>query len=56
MAISYGKKVLLESITENIDSSLENLLSRSIIKKSTTYYVKIGSDEIEYSPEFKLYL
>lgn len=56
MAISYGKKVLLESVTESIDSSLENLLSRSIIKKSTTYYVKIGSDEIEYSPEFKLYL
>ena len=56
MAISFGKKVLLESITENIDSSLENLLSRAIIRKSTTLYVKIGSDEIEYNNEFKLYL
>lgn len=56
LAISYGKKVLLESITEDIDSALDPLLSRSVIKRSTTYYIKVGSDEIEYSPDFKLYL
>lgn len=42
LAISYGKKVLLESITEEIDSALDPLLSRSVIKKSTTYYLKVG--------------
>lgn len=36
MAISYGKKVLLENVTEEIDSSLNGLLSWSIIKKSST--------------------
>ena len=44
LAITYGKKVLLENITEDIDSSLDPLLSRSIIKKSRSYYVMIGSD------------
>ena len=56
LAISYGKKVLLESITEEIDSALDPLLSRSVIKKSASYYLKVGSDQIEYSPDFKLYL
>ena len=31
-----------ESITEEIDSALDPLLSRSVIKKSTTYYLKVG--------------
>ena len=44
LAISYGKKVLLESITEEIDSALDPLLSRSVIKKSASYYLKVGSD------------
>ena len=56
LAITYGKKVLLENIVENIDSSLDPLLSRSVIKKSLSYYIEVGSDTIEYHPDFKLYL
>jgi len=56
LAITYGKKVLLENIIEDIDSALDPLLSRSVIKKSLSYYIEIGSDTIEYHPDFKLYL
>ena len=56
MAITYGKKVLIENITEDIDSALDPLLSRSIIKKGGLKYIKIGSDQIEYNDEFRLYL
>ncbi len=56
MAITYGKKVLLENVTEHIDSALDPLLSRSVIKKSLSYYIKVGSDLIEYHPDFKLIL
>lgn len=56
LAISYGKKVLIENVAEEIDSILEPLLSRNITKKSTTYYITIGADQIEYSHKFRLYL
>jgi dynein heavy chain len=56
MAISYGKKVLIENVAEELDSNLEPLLARNIVKKSTTLYITIGADQIEYNPKFKLYL
>lgn len=56
MAVSQGKKVLLENVTEEIDSSLSNLLSRQIIKKSQTFYVSIGGELVEYNPSFQLFL
>lgn len=52
MAISYGKKVLLENVTEEIDSSLNGLLARSIIKKSSTQYVNVGGELVEYHSDF----
>lgn len=55
-AVSQGKKVLLENITEEIDSALNGLLSRQIIRKSNTLYVNIGGELVEYHPQFKLYL
>lgn len=56
LAITYGKKVLIENVQEEIDSILEPLLSRAIVKKSTTLYIQVGNDQIEYSPKFRLYL
>lgn len=52
MAISYGKKVLLENVTEEIDSALNGLLSWSIIKKSSTQYVNVGGELVEYHSDF----
>ena len=56
-AITMGKIVMFESIGQEIDAILEPLLSQAIIKKGrNTMLIKLGSEEIEYNPSFKLYL
>lgn len=56
-AVSNGQTLLIESIGEEIDSVLDPLLSRAIIKKGRNNWVlKLGAEEIEYNPSFKLYL
>ena len=56
-AVSNGEILLIESIGEEIDSVLDPLLSRSVIKRGrNNFVIKLGAEEIEYNPEFKLYL
>ena len=55
-AISWGKKVLIESVPQEIDTILEPLLARQIIKKSRTLYMVLNGSQIEYHPQFQLYL
>ena len=55
--IQLGKTVLIENIGQELDAILEPLLARAIIKKGrNSFFIKLGSEEIEYSPTFKLYL
>ncbi|XP_031336595.1 dynein beta chain, ciliary isoform X1 [Photinus pyralis] len=53
-AITGGATVLVESIGENLDPVLDSLLGRNLIKKGKA--IKMGDKEIEYNPNFKLYL
>lgn len=55
-SISQGKAVLLEGIQEQIDATLEPLLTRAIVKKGPSYYLEMGSDVIDYDPNFRLFL
>ena len=56
-AVSNGQTLLIEGIGEEIDSVLDPLLSRSIIKRGRNNFVlKLGAEEIEYNPDFKLYI
>jgi len=55
-ALSNGMVLMIESIGETIDSLLDPLLSRQFVKKGKNFAVKIGSEEIEMMPSFKLYL
>ena len=55
-SISQGKSVLLEGIQEEIDATLEPLLTRAIVKKGPSYYLEMGSDVIDYDPNFRLFL
>ena len=55
-AIQMGKFVLIEGVQEEIDATLDPLLSRSIIKKGNNYILELGGDPIDYDPKFKLYL
>ena len=56
MAISYGKKVLMENVSEDLDSNIDPLLAREIIKKAGSMSIKFGNDQIDFSKDFRLYL
>jgi len=56
MAIQDGKVLMIESLGSEIDAVLDPLLSRSFVPKGKSLFIKLGAEEIEYNPSFKLYL
>jgi dynein heavy chain len=57
MGIMYGKKVLFLDVGEDIDPTLDNVLNKNLISAGgRNLAVKIGDKEIEYHPNFKLYI
>lgn len=55
-ALERGTPVMIENLGERIDAVLAPVISRSLIKKGRTAYVKIGDKEVEFNPKFRLYL
>ena len=55
-AIIAGKPVLLENIGESIDSGLNSVLERNIIKQKGVHYIKFGDGLIEYNNDFRFYI
>lgn len=53
-SIQNGKTLLIADISEEIDSIMDPLLGRVLIKKGTI--IVIGDREIDYNPEFRLIL
>ena len=56
MAVSNGNVLMIESIGQDIDAILDPLLSRAFVKKGKSFMVRLGSEDVEISPQFKLYL
>lgn len=56
MAVQNGNVLMIESIGEHIDAVLDPLLSRQFVKKGKAFTVKLGSEDVELSPSFSLYL
>lgn len=56
MAVSNGQVLMIESIGEDIDAILDPLLSRQFVKKGKQLTVKLGSEDVDLSPAFQLYL
>jgi dynein heavy chain len=57
MGITYGKKVLFLDVGEEIDPTLDNVLNKNLISAGgRSLAVKIGDKEVEYNPNFKLYI
>ena len=52
--VSEGKVLLIENIPEDVDPVLDPLLGRQLIKKGKA--IQLGDKEVEYNPEFQLYL
>lgn len=56
MAVSNGNVLMIEAIGQDIDAILDPLLSRQFVKKGKSYTVRLGAEDVELSPSFKLYL
>jgi len=56
MAVSNGSVLMIEAIGEEIDAILDPLLSRQFVKKGKSFTVKLGSEDVEMSNSFRLYL
>jgi dynein heavy chain len=54
--IEIGNPVLLENLEEELDVTLEPLLSRNIYKISEAWYVNFGQDIVLFNPSFRFYL
>ena len=52
--VSQGTFLLIENLLEDIDPVLEPLLGRQLVKKGTA--IKLGDKEIEFHPDFRLFL
>ena len=56
MAVSNGNVLMIEAIGQDIDAILDPLLSRQFVKKGKSFTVRLGAEDVELSPSFKLYL
>jgi dynein heavy chain len=56
LAVQTGQVLMIEAIGQDIDPLLDPLLSRAYVKKGRSYVVRIGSEDVELSNGFKLYL
>jgi len=56
MAVSNGNVLMIEAIGQEIDAILDPLLSRQFVKKGKNFTVRLGSEDVELSSTFKLYL
>ena len=55
-AIQFGNPVLIQDVMEELDPALEPVLAKAITKKGNSFIIKLGEKEVDYNPDFKLYL
>ncbi|XP_059059014.1 dynein axonemal heavy chain 10 [Achroia grisella] len=56
MAIKYGIPVLFQDVNEYIDPVVDNVLEKNIKVESGRTFVILGSSEVDYDPNFRMYL
>lgn len=56
MCVSNGSVLMIEGLGQDIDPILDPLLSRQFVKKGKNFTVRLGSEDVELSSSFKLYL
>lgn len=55
-AIMNGQTIIIENLGEDIDATMDPVLSRAIYKKGRNFFLRFGGEEIEYDSKFQLYL
>jgi len=55
-AIQFGAPYLLEDVMEELDPALEPVLNKAIVSVGTRRVIRLGDKEIDFSPDFRLYI
>ncbi|KAI8847268.1 dynein heavy chain and region D6 of dynein motor-domain-containing protein [Chytridium lagenaria] len=56
MAVTYGFPFLFEDVDEYIDPVIDNLLEKNIKSVGARRFIVLGDKEVDYDPNFRLYL
>lgn len=55
-SVQFGWVILIENVSENLDTILEPILMKQTFKHSGTWSIKIGENIVEFHKSFRLYL
>jgi len=55
-SIRLGLPLLIEDIGEQIEPALEPILQKAIFKQGTRLLIRLGDSDVDYDPNFKLYM
>ena len=55
-SMENGHSLLIENLGESIDAILNPVISRATTKKGRRLFIKLGDTEVEFHPNFKLFL
>lgn len=56
MAIKYGSPFLFQDVDEYIDPVIDNVLEKNVKGAEGRQVVMLGDKEVDYDPNFKLFL
>lgn len=56
MAVTYGFPFLFEDVDEYIDPVIDNIIEKKIQVNGTRKFVVLGDKEVDYDPNFRLYM
>jgi dynein heavy chain len=57
MTIQMGDNLLIEAVGQEIEAILEPLLARAVIRRGrSALIIKLGGEEVDYDPKFRLYI
>lgn len=56
MAIKYGFPFLFQDVEEYIDPVIDNVLEKNVKGEEGRQVITLGDREVDYDPNFKLYL
>ena len=54
--IENGVPLMIENLQDDIDAVLDPVVARQTIKRGRNVVMKLGDSEVDYDPNFKLYL
>lgn len=56
MAVKYGFPFLFQDVDEYIDPVIDNVLEKNVKGAEGRQVIMLGDKEVDYDPNFKLYL